>query len=52
MDLTFDSLRLLIPAVASELFDLGPDHERAPELRRRLLDLMKLARAKAHAGQA
>jgi hypothetical protein len=47
-----DGLRLHLNVLASELFDLPPDHERAEELRERILALMRLARANAEARAA
>jgi hypothetical protein len=47
MKIAPDGIRIHAAALASELFDLGPDHEHAPELRRRILTLMRLARASA-----
>lgn len=42
-----DGIRFHVTALASELFDIGPHHERAEELRRRIIALMRLARASA-----
>jgi hypothetical protein len=47
MKLTTDAIRLLLHELATALFDLGPDHERAPELRRQILSLMRVAKADA-----
>lgn len=40
---------MVVRALATELFDLGANHERAPELRARLLALLTLARSRAEA---
>lgn len=45
MEQTHESIRWLVLALASELFDIGANHERAPELRERIASLMRLARA-------
>lgn len=45
MNFALGGIRLRIHELASELFDLGPHHERAPELRRRTVALMGLAKA-------
>ena len=48
MELTTESIRMVVRALASELFDIGANHERAPELRERILALLTLARSRAH----
>lgn len=44
---TRDALRFLLLERASELFEIGPFHDRAPELRRQVIALMKVLRAQA-----
>ena len=52
MEQTHKSIKWLVLALSSELFDIGANHERAPELRERILSLLRLARARGRARAA